>query len=63
MKDNTFYYLYVLDFSCPAIYEIELTEEDKKLTSNEILEKHGRKEENCHFMYTENKLELSTLKE
>ena len=63
MKDNTFYYLYVLDFSYPGIYEIELTEEDKKLTSNEILKKHGLKEDNCHFMYTENKLELSTLKE
>ncbi len=63
MKDNIFYYLYVLDFSYPGIYEIELTEEDKKLTSNEILKKYGLKEDNCHFMYTENKLELSTLKE
>ena len=62
MKDNTFYYLYVLDFSYPGIYEIELTEEDQKLTSNEILEKYGLKETNCHFMYTENKLELSILK-
>ena len=61
MKDNTFYYLYVLDFSYPGIYEIELTEEDKKLTSNEILEKYGLKEDNCHFMYTENKLELEIL--
>ena len=62
MKDNTFYYLYVLDFSYPGIYEIKLTEEDQKLTSDEILEKRGLKEDNCHFMYTENKLELSTLK-
>ena len=61
MKDNTFYYLYVLDFSCPGIYEIELTEEDQKLTSNEILKKHGLKEDNCHFMYTKDKLELEIL--
>ena len=61
MKDNTFYYLYVLDFSYPGIYEIELTEEDQKLTSNEILEKHGLKEDNCNFMYTKDKLELEIL--
>ena len=61
MKDNTFYYLYVLDYSYPAIYEIELTEEDQKLTSNEILEKHGLKEDNCNFMYTKDKLELEIL--
>ena len=62
MKDNTFYYLYVLEFSYPAIYEIELTEEDQNLTSNEILEKYGLKESTCNFMYTENKLELEILK-
>ena len=61
MEENKFDYLYILEFSYPAIYEIELTEENKKLTSNEILEKHGLKEDNCHFMYTENKLELEIL--
>ena len=61
MKDNTFYYLYVLDYSYPGIYEIKLTEEDQKLTSNEILEKYGLKETNCHFMYTKDKLELEIL--
>ena len=39
MEENKFGYLYVLEFSYPAIYEIELTEEDQKLTSDEILEK------------------------
>lgn len=63
MEENKFDYLYVLDFSYPAIYEIELTEEDQKLTSDEILEKHGLKESNCNFMYSEIKFELSTLKE
>ena len=62
MIDKHFGYLYIFDYSSPTIYEIELTEEDQKLTSDEILEKHGLKEDNCHFMYTENKLELSTLK-
>ena len=63
MEENKFGYLYVLEFSYPAIYEIELTEEDQNLTSEEILEKHGLKEDTCDFMYSENKLELSTIKE
>lgn len=63
MKENEFGYLYVLEFSYPAIYEIELTEEDQKLTSNEILEKYGIKENTCEFMYSENKLELSQIKD
>ena len=39
MEENKFGYLYVLEFSYPAIYEIELTEEDQKLTSYELLKK------------------------
>ena len=63
MEENKFGYLYVLEFSYPAIYEIKLTEKDENLTSYQILEKHGLKEDDCHFMYTENKLELSIIKE
>ena len=63
MEENKFGYLYVLEFSYPAIYEIELAEEDQNLTSEEILEKYGLKENTCQFMYSENKLELSTIKE
>ena len=63
MEENKFSYLYVLEFSYPAIYEIELTEEDQELTSYEILKKHGLKEDNCHFMYSKNELELSIIKE
>lgn len=62
MINENFGYLYVLEYSYPSIFEIELTEEDQDLTSNEILEKHGLKESVCEFMYTENKLELTTLK-
>ena len=63
MEENNFGYLYILEFSYPAIYEIELTEEDQELTSDEILKKHGLKEDNCHFMYSKNELELSIIKE
>lgn len=63
MKDNVFDYLYVFDFSYPALYEIELTEEDENLTTEEILKKRGLKEDNCQFMYTEHKVELETIKD
>lgn len=63
MEENKFGYLYVLEFSYPGIYEIELTEEDQTLTSDEILKKHGLKENTCEFMYSENKLELSQIKD
>ena len=63
MKDNSFDYLYVFDFSYPALYEIELTKEDENLTTEEILKKRGLKEDNCQFMYTENKVELETIKD
>ena len=62
MINENFGYLYVLEYSYPSIFEIELTEEDQDLTSDEILEKYGLKESVCEFMYTENKLELTTLK-
>ena len=63
MKDNVFDYLYVFNFSYPALYEIELTEEDENLTTEEILKKRGLKEDNCQFMYTEHKVELETIKD
>ena len=62
MNNENFGYSYVLEYSYPSIFEIELTEEDQDLTSNEILEKHGLKESVCEFMYAKNKLELTTLK-
>lgn len=63
MEENKFGYLYVLECSHPAIYEIELTEEDQKLNSDEILEKYGLKEDTWGFMYTEHKVELETIKD
>ena len=61
MEENNHNYMYILDFLYPGIYEIELTEEDENLTTNELLKKYGLKENTCNFMYTENKLELETL--
>ena len=61
MEENNHNYMYILDFSYPGIYEIELTEEDQDLTSEQILEKRGLKKDICDFMYSENKLELLTL--
>ena len=56
-------YLYVFDYSTPAIVEIECTEEDSDLTSEEILEKHGYRESDCYFMYSQDKLEIISIKE
>lgn len=60
-ENNNNNYMYILDFLYPGIYEIELTEEDENLTTNELLKKYGLKENNCNYMFTENKLELETL--
>lgn len=61
MEENNHNYMYILDFSYPGIYEIELTEEDETLTTNELLKKYSLKEDTCQYMFTEYKLELETL--
>ena len=61
MAENKHNYMYILDFSYPGIYGIELTEEDETLTTNELLEKYSLKENTCQYMFSENKLELETL--
>ena len=61
MEENNHNYMYILDFLYPGIYEIELTEEDETLTTNELLKKYDLKEDNCQYMFSENKLELETL--
>lgn len=63
MIDNCFGYLYVFEYSYPGLYEIELSEEDTNLTSEDILEKYGFNIDNCSFMHTEYKLELESIKE
>lgn len=61
MEENNNNYMYILDCSYPGIYELELTEEDETLTTNELLKKYGLKEDTCNYMFSENKLELETL--
>ena len=61
MEENNHNYMYILDCSYPGIYELELTEEDETLTTNELLKKYGLKEDTCNYMFSENKLELETL--
>lgn len=61
MEENNRNYMYILDFSYPGIYEIELTEKDKTLTTDELLEKYLLKEDICQYMFSEYKLELETL--
>lgn len=56
-------YLYVFDYSSPAILEIECTDADSDLTSEEILEKHGYRESDCYFMYSQDKLEIIPIEE
>ena len=48
MEENNHNYIYILDFSYPGIYEIELTEEDENLTTNELLKKYDLKEEEIY---------------
>ena len=61
MEETNHNYMYILDFSYPGIYEIELTEEDETLTTDELLKKYDLKEDTCQYMFSENKLELETL--
>lgn len=46
MKENN-NYLYVLDYSDSSFHEIELTEEDKKVTAEEVLTRYGLHHSNC----------------
>ena len=63
MEENKYSYLYILEYSYPGIYELELSKEDTERTSEDILEKYGFNIYTCSIMYTENKLELEILKE
>lgn len=63
MNSDGFSYLYVFNYSVPAIYEIELTKEDNELLVEDVLKKHGYRESDCHFMYSQEKLEITPIKE
>lgn len=54
-----FEYLYVFDYSQPAIYEIPVTENDDVL--ERILEAHDLNLDECSYMWTKEKLEIQTV--
>lgn len=65
-------YMYVLDYCCASILEIELSKEDCELIEDinndttsvvsNILKQHGISEKNCNYMLSDNKLELINIK-
>lgn len=56
---SDFEYLYVFDYSQPAIYEIPVTEDDDDL--ERILEAHDLDLDECSYMWTKEKLEIQTV--
>jgi hypothetical protein len=60
MAKNDWSYLYVLDYSDCTICEIELDEEDSKLTTFDILHRRGMDADECAHMYTNNRIEEIT---
>lgn len=53
-------YCYILDYSDATICEIELTDEDKDLESEDLLNKYGCKSDTCSFMFTAVRIENIT---
>lgn len=63
-----FEYIYILDYSCGGLFEIELDEEDVKDleetdydTIDDILKQYGIREKDCSYMLSPCKLELETI--
>ena len=50
-------FVYILDYEVGLIFEIELTEADKQLEAEELLDKYGFKSSDCSWMFTENKID------
>ena len=61
-------YLYVLDFNLGEINEIKLDEIDKQKMDNDeldvadLLKEYGLHIAMCNYMFTENKIEVETIK-
>ena len=55
MNDNNF--VYIWDYEVDLIFEIELTEADKQLEAEELLDKYGFRSSDCSWMFTENKID------
>lgn len=54
-------YMYVLEYAGTAIYEIELDELDYNSDASDILERRGFKESQCHYMTSEEQLEITQI--
>ena len=50
-------FVYILDYGVGLIFEIELTEADKQLEAEELLDKYGFRTGECSWMFTENKID------
>lgn len=55
---TNFEYLYVFNYSQPAIYEIPVTEDDDDL--ERILKAHDLNLDECSYMWTKEKLDIQT---
>ena len=50
-------FVYILDYEVGLIFEIELTETDKQLEAEELLDKYGFRSSDCFWMFTENEID------
>lgn len=50
-------YCYILDYATGMIYQIELTDKDKKLESEQLLESYGFNIDECSWMFIDTKIE------
>lgn len=51
-----FEYLYVFDFTTCKIYQINVTDDERE--TEEILESHGLKADDCQYMWSTEELEI-----
>jgi hypothetical protein len=61
MENTNQGYLYLFDFTYPAIYEIELSYEDGDKDIDDILKEYGLSTEICEYMYSQNKLNIEPI--
>jgi hypothetical protein len=62
-EDEQYSFIYILDYSVPAIYEIEINEENYKdlddlKTIEDILKRYKIKESQCSYMFSQERLSL-----
>lgn len=56
-------YCYILNYNIGKVFEHFITEDEVNLTTEELLKKHGLNEDECSIMYSNNKLNLESLKD